>query len=479
MQGGPVAPAANVRTRWTISSVSTAPIGCGTPIGGRGVGSVASIAVTFDSTLLAVGEQTQAAATFLDVNGNVLNGPLVGRFPVWTSSNSAIATVTQKGVVKAISAGTASITAAGSGTSGQAMITVTATTISGTVATAQGLPVGGGVVEILSGATIVQAITVTADGKYRSGGLAAGTYGVRLQPPLTHSMGPSEPAQHTVTIGSGSAGIQAFVVQPAVWSDDMQSYTTTAQIVGGCTGGVAGSFFTRSGLGDVACSTPAMVSLDLTGGNSTGEKAIRYDWAPRPAPNPIAGYCGAEETIAVQPRLNPAPLFPDTIWVRFTSKESAGFVPGSASCNPAYKFFLLNVGPGDPNGRFDMIMAKNFASQLSPPAMAMSIDGSTGATQGPTVELGAAYLGKYHTWAIQIFNMTAPMATFRIYYDGNVIQQVNGPFYPAGTIIGGRGQTVTLQMGANINNGPDGAMTRWFREIGIYFTRPSLRPLPQ
>ncbi len=351
-------------------------------------------------------------------------------------------------------------------------------TLTGLVATAGALPVGGGTVELSFGGNIVQTAVVGPDGVYTLPFLTPATYSVQLQPPLTHSMGAGEPASRSVTVAIGSTTTQPFSVQPAVWSDDMQSYTTSAQILGGCTGGVAGSFFTKFGLGDISCSTPGKVTLDLNGGNSTGSKAIRYDWAPRPAPNPIAGYCGTEETIAVQPRLNPAPLFPDTLWVRFTSRESANFAPGSASCNPAYKFFLLNVGPGDPNGRFDMIMAKNFASLLAPPAMAMAIDGTTGATQGPTVELGPSYLGAYHTWAIQVFNMASASATFRIYYDGNVIQQVNGPFYPAGTIIGGRGQTITLQMGANINNGPDGAMTRWFREIGIYFTRPSLRPLP-
>jgi hypothetical protein len=33
-------------------------------------------------------------------------------------------------------------------------------------------------------------------------------------------------------------------------------------------------------------------------------------------------------------------------------------------------------------------------------------------------------------------------------------------------------------MGANINNGPDQAQSRWWRELGVYKTRPSLLGLP-
>jgi hypothetical protein len=36
---------------------------------------------------------------------------------------------------------------------------------------------------------------------------------------------------------------------------------------------------------------------------------------------------------------------------------------------------------------------------------------------------------------------------------------------------------ITVELGANINNGPDLAQSRWFREFGIYTTRPSLKKL--
>ena len=75
---------------------------------------VASVSVSLAASTLTVGATTQATATLKDANGNVLTG----RGVIWASSNTTVATVSTSGVVTAVSAGTASITASSEGQSG-------------------------------------------------------------------------------------------------------------------------------------------------------------------------------------------------------------------------------------------------------------------------------------------------------------------------------------------------------------------------
>ena len=88
----------------------TAPI---TPI------TTAYIAVSPSSVMLSVGETQQLTATPRDANG----GTLVGRNIVWSSQNSAVASVTG-GLVTAISRGTTSVVAASDGKEGVVAIAV-------------------------------------------------------------------------------------------------------------------------------------------------------------------------------------------------------------------------------------------------------------------------------------------------------------------------------------------------------------------
>jgi hypothetical protein len=83
---------------------------------------VASVAVSPGSATLNVGATTQLSATTLDANNNVLSG----RFVSWTSSNNAISKVSTTGLVTAVAAGTATITAASEGQTSSAAITVNA-----------------------------------------------------------------------------------------------------------------------------------------------------------------------------------------------------------------------------------------------------------------------------------------------------------------------------------------------------------------
>jgi uncharacterized protein YjdB len=83
---------------------------------------VASVGVLPAIRTLVVGESTTLTATVKDANGAVVTDRPVA----WTSSNAAVASVTQGGVVRALAAGTATISATSEGSTGSATITVSA-----------------------------------------------------------------------------------------------------------------------------------------------------------------------------------------------------------------------------------------------------------------------------------------------------------------------------------------------------------------
>jgi uncharacterized protein YjdB len=83
---------------------------------------VASVTVTPPSASLLIGATQQLAATTLDAGGSTLTGRTV----TWTTSDAAKATVSSTGLVTAVAAGSATITATSEGKSGTSTVTVTA-----------------------------------------------------------------------------------------------------------------------------------------------------------------------------------------------------------------------------------------------------------------------------------------------------------------------------------------------------------------
>ncbi|HSQ29801.1 MAG TPA: Ig-like domain-containing protein [Gemmatimonadaceae bacterium] len=83
-------------------------------------GAVATVAVTPSPLTITVGQTSQLAATARDANNN----PVIGRPVSWSSDNAAIATVSSTGLLTAVAAGTATITATIDGKDGTAAITV-------------------------------------------------------------------------------------------------------------------------------------------------------------------------------------------------------------------------------------------------------------------------------------------------------------------------------------------------------------------
>jgi uncharacterized protein YjdB len=88
---------------------------------------VASVTVSLASTSIAVGDTVRATATLRDYSNR-----LIRRIVVWTSSNTAVATVDSTGLVTGIAPGTAIITATRGTKSGSATLTVGAISISST-----------------------------------------------------------------------------------------------------------------------------------------------------------------------------------------------------------------------------------------------------------------------------------------------------------------------------------------------------------
>ena len=81
---------------------------------------VASVSVSLAASPIQIGQTTQATATTRDANNNVLTGRVI----TWSSDNTSVATVSGTGLVTAIAAGSANITATSEGKNGSASLTV-------------------------------------------------------------------------------------------------------------------------------------------------------------------------------------------------------------------------------------------------------------------------------------------------------------------------------------------------------------------
>ena len=436
---------------------------------------VASVSVTLAALSLTVGQTTQAAATLLDSTGT----PLSGRTIAWSSSNGMVASVSSTGLVTGLATGSANIIATSEAKSGMTQSVVSSTSatgnILGSVVLANGAVVGNGLVEMTSNGTLRRTIPVGTDGKFSVAGVAPGTYSLVLQPELHYSMAASEPSSRTVTVLGGKDSVVAFVVQPALYADDFQTYGTTSQIIGGCSTSPipAGDFFAGTNRGMYGCANIAQISLDPLGGTAAGQRAMRYDWPSR------LGQTG-EYTVNVSPRtLNPPQT--QNLYVRWTSKESANFANASDAATGAsrsYKFLLIqlpDVVGGNPQ----------FGVYLDDGPMSLQIDASDrsyGHSNDHSLQrynLPAGWAGQYHTYVAEVIGMGTDNCTFSLWMDGRkIITAATIPFLP-GQVVGGPGQYFAVQMGSNINSGPDRAQSRWWREFGIYTTRPSTRQMGQ
>jgi hypothetical protein len=146
-----------------------------------------------------------------------------------------------------------------------------------------------------------------------------------------------------------------------------------------------------------------------------------------------------------------------------------------------YKFFLIQVGSCTNGCPQFGVYLENAAAGLGVDPTAVSIDmtdrrGNGTSTVGSRYTLGSNWSGQYHTWVAGMTNLGTSATTYTLYYDGNPVITQTAPFMP-GMTVGGAGQLIFLNMGSNINNGPDKPQSRWWRELGIYTSRPALAPM--
>jgi len=63
-------------------------------------------------------------------------------------------------------------------------------------------------------------------------------------------------------------------------------------------------------------------------------------------------------------------------------------------------------------------------------------------------------------------------STMNLYMDGTKVDTASAPFMVGQALDAD--DMLMLSLGANMNNGPDQTQQRWFSDIGVYTTRPSL-----
>jgi hypothetical protein len=471
-----------VRNEWTLSGrtlmswLTLAMYGMAVACGGEdgppvAVATVASAVVEPSAVTIGRGSSTAVTAIPRTATG----APITPRTVTWTSLDTTIARVapgpSNTATVTGISVGQTSIRATTDGVSTEASVTVTNPPVpfTGTVATAAGTSVGGGSVQIFNdaGTALLATVPVSAAGQWTVGTLTAGTYRAVLQPPPSHSMGPAEGAFRTITT-PGTTTL-AFVVQPAVWFDDFQSYADSAALhanFGASAGAVSRSFFPAG-----------QITLDPTGGPG-GSRAMRYNFRVNGATN--------QDLWTVIDYRGPTTAGPtvDTLWFRFTTRESPGFETGCATCgNFAYKFFLVGIGrstgyPNTAGGRFGMYL------QGPANAQTMGADmndrnpdnlGYTGHFETTRHQMGAntSWTGTWNTWMVRIAFTTPTTATMTLYRNGQQIATTLTNRYL--TTLGDR-QLLDIELGSTLNSGPTVPQQRWWREVGVYRTRPSMLP---
>lgn len=348
----------------------------------------------------------------------------------------------------------------------------------------------GGSVEVMRSGVLVASAPVGIGGGFAVD-LEPGSYDVRYDPGAGYSVADGIPDWTKLAVPRGVQVPLTFQAQPAEWFDDFQSYTDDADLherFGNDDNGrqlLPGGPFTPC--------LRELVRLDPTGGPGD-TKAMRYDYWNRVANPSGKGVvkslpeCARPDpcesaAIYMARRWNSGAAENNEWWLRFTSKEGTPpryFTFGVGSCREAiqYKFFRWrfanrNIAP------YDMILSAR-AQDMNPRTGHYLIwrahDTKRGRQSGFTnrIQLGntSDWAGRWHTWVtgFRANNGNWDDVHFWLYRDGRLIKEERKAWGPPGALG-------VVQLGANSNAGPDQAQHRWFREVGIYRTRPSLTPI--
>lgn len=494
---------------WTSSDIAVATVDSGGLATGRAVGAVTITAagngevgtasVTVSQSLpvavrlvKAAGDgQASAAGTalaeslvvrVLDGSGNGIGGQSVSWTPAPGSGLASPTTVTTDAGgfartrwslgstigIETMNVGSGSLTAA---FTSQAVATSTGTGVAQGVVSGPSGPVGGGVLMLLSGSTVVATVPVSTTGSYQITGVAAGTFALRLEPNHAYSIAAGEPDPKPLTLQSGQTATVDFRVQPAVFYDDFQGYANTSELLGPQGGGSATSGF---GFSAVYNTTGAQAPLTLGGSNGNitltndgpnGSRVMRYDFPDRTAVGCTSN--GYKLQRRVHFDIKPSS---STYYIRWKEKALTGWVNGISGCGTIeYKHHLGWIDQssggtqewglllyGNPPGQENMV-GQGWMNALDSPT-----------TRWPWTD-GA---GDWHTWMLVVRNLNTTSVVFELWYDGRLVNTMKPP---SGGTLSGTNRLNFVELGANINTG-NPPMTKLWREYGVYQTRPALVP---
>ncbi|MDQ2932426.1 MAG: Ig-like domain-containing protein, partial [Gemmatimonadota bacterium] len=283
------------------SSTITATVSgaSGTATAAVSAGSVRSVSVTPSSVTLVTGATRQLSAALTDGSGN----PLTGQAVAWSSSNTSVATVSSAGLVTAVRAGSATVTAAAGGASDNSAITVTAGAVNAvSVAPGSASLVAGATQQLtaavtdaggstITGATITWSSSNTGVVSVDASGLATAAH-VGNATITASTGGKSGTSLFAVSVGStnavsvspASGSVQAGkTLQLSATLTDVAGNTVTGRTITWTSSATAAATVASTGLvsGVAAGSTNVTAAAD---GNST-VAAITVTAAP-PAPPP-------------------------------------------------------------------------------------------------------------------------------------------------------------------------------------------------
>ncbi|MES2524450.1 MAG: Ig-like domain-containing protein [Gemmatimonadota bacterium] len=264
---------------------------------------IASITVSLAASSVVAGTPTTATAVLRDASGTALTGRVV----TWSSSNTAVATVSPTGAVTTLSAGSATITATSEGQSASANLTVTApppspvatvtVTLSPTSVVAGGTSTATAVTRnaggsVLTGRTITWSTSDATVATVNNSGvvttLKAGTVSVTAtsegrsgSATLTVTAPPPAPvATVTVTLAASSVVAGTSTTATAVLRDAAGA-TLTGRTVTWTTSDA--SVATVSATGAVTALKAGTATITATSEGRSGSAALTVT-APAPAP---------------------------------------------------------------------------------------------------------------------------------------------------------------------------------------------------
>ncbi len=376
---------------------------------------VASVTVSPATASIMVGQTVQLTATPKDANGNVLTGRVV----TWTISNAGVATVNGTGLVTALAAGAAIITAACESANGTAAITstnvpVASVTVSPPTATV----------------TVGQTVQLTATPRDASGNPLSGrviTWASSSPTVATVNSGGlvTAPAVGTATITatsegqSGASAITVTVPPPppgGTWPNDPLSL------------GVAGWILvTDYGLTDPL---PVGAGVRLSGGwgidNQSGlATRITDPTAPAPASPPYVaqytypiGFVAGDSPAGVY--YEPLPTGINELYIGFYWKPSNPWQDHPAGNKIAFQF----AGGGGAGGQTFIMMTT--PSHTLRPTLEFTTD--LGRNLEPNVNQTAISLGQWH---LIEWYMNKATHTMKWWLDGVLQGNYTNVNYPA------------------------------------------------